>query len=474
MTDFVWTDAAVRDALGLRTDLAEAGVRFTGVSTDSRSVGEGELYVALVGENFDGHDFVAEALARGAAGAVVSRPVAGEGEARLYPVPDTLEALGALAAHRRRSMPVPVVAITGSSGKTTTKDLLVGVLSQRYRVHATPANLNNRIGLPRTLLDTPADAQAVVLEAGTNEPGEIDALAAVARPDVAVLITVSESHLEKLGSVEGVLEEKLDLLRGRAPEGRCVVGDEPAAMVDAARDLCDHLRVAGWSGRADDDLRPEGAEAGPDGAWRFRWHGHEVRLGIPGRHVVTDALLALAVGELLEVEAEAAARGLSSVRPRGLRGERRRVGDLDVLVDCYNANPQSARAALDLLESVDAEARVAVLGTMLELGEASAELHRGVLEDALSRDLALVVATGAFAEAARGVDASGGPDLLTAPDWREAWPELRARLRGHETLLLKASRGVAMEGLLDLLEEAWGDDGRESAGDGPSNDGSAG
>ncbi len=474
MSDFVWTDAAVRDALGLRTDLAEAGVRFTGISTDSRSVAEGDLYVALVGERFDGHDFVAEALARGAGGAVVSRPVAGEGEARLYPVPDTLEALGALAAHRRRSMPVPVVAITGSSGKTTTKDLLVGVLSQRYRVHATPANLNNRIGLPRTLLDTPGDAQAVVLEAGTNEPGEIDALAAVARPDVAVLITVSESHLEKLGSVEGVLEEKLDLLRGRAPEGRCVVGDEPDFMVDAAREICPHLRVAGWSERADEDLRPDEAEADADGAWRFRWRGHEVRLAIPGRHVVTDALLALAVGDLLEVDPEAAARGLSSVRPRGLRGERRRIGDLEVLVDCYNANPQSARASLDLLESLDTERRVAVLGTMLELGDASEELHRGVLEHALSRDVALVVATGAFAEAAGAVDAGDGPELLTAPDWREAWPQLRSRLRGDETLLLKASRGVAMEGLLELLEEAWGETRSDPAGDESSDGGSAG
>lgn len=478
MSGFVWTDAAVREALGLRADLAEAGLRFSGISTDSRTISEGELYVALVGERFDGHHFVAEALSRGAAAAVVSHPVAGEGEARLYPVDDTLAALGALAAHRRRALSVPVVAITGSSGKTTTKDFLVGALSRRYRVHATPANLNNRIGLPQTVLATPDDAEVVVLEAGTNEPGEIRALTEVAHPDIAVLVTVGESHLEKLGSVEGVLEEKADLLRGRAPGARCVVGDEPAFMVEAARELCPELRVAGWSERADADLRPVEVEVDHWGAHRFRWRDATVQLSVPGRHAVSNALLALAVAEMLEVPPEDAARGLSAVPPRSLRSEPRRIGDLTVVVDCYNANPQSVAAALDLLEAQEARGRVAVLGTMLELGPASPRLHRAVLEDALGRELALVVATGAFAEAAAARDAGeagsvasgrgaaeaaeggvadpGAPDLLVAGDWRSAWPELRARLEGDETLLLKASRGVAMEGLLGLLEEAFG------------------
>ncbi len=465
MSAFAWTDAEVRAALGLRTELADEDVRFGAVSTDSRTIGEGDLYVALVGERFDGHDFVADALARGGRGAVISRPVEGHPEARLYPVDDTLGAFGALAAHRRRQITAPVIGITGSSGKTTTKDLTCAALAGTLRVHATQGNFNNRVGMPRTLLSCPDDAQVVVLEMGTNEPGEIAALTTVASPDIGVVTTVGESHLEGLGSIEGVLEEKLDLLRGLAPGGRCVVGDEPASLVEAARELCPRLRVAGWGERADDDLRPGTAEADHWGAYSFGWRGERVTLTLPGRHAVTDALLALTVAELLGVGAREAAEGLAGVEVGALRGERRRIGDLTVIVDCYNANPQSVRAALDLLEDQsDAPRRVAVLGTMLELGPASERLHREVLEDVLARRLDLVIATGAFGDAASSLSKGGSVAMVTAGDWRQAYPLLRDRLEGQEVVLLKASRGVAMEGMLPLLEADFGS--RSAAGEG--------
>lgn len=453
MSAFTWTDAAVREALGLRTDLAREDIVFEGISTDSRSVKAGELYVALVGERFDGHDFVADALARGARGAVVSGPVAGEPTATLYPVDDTLVALGSLAAHRRRHLGIPVVGITGSAGKTTTKDLVRGTLGATLRVHATRANLNNRIGMPQTLLATPADAEVVVLEMGTNEPGEIAALAGVARPDVGVLVTVGESHLEKLGSVQGVLEEKLDLLRHLAEGGRAVVGDEPDFLPAAARRIVPGAAVAGWSDRADDGLRPQGVEADAWGTHRFVWHGHRVSLAIPGRHAVTNALLALAVAEFLGVPARAAAQGASAVTAGALRGEIRRVGDLTLLVDCYNANPPSTRAALELLDAQEGATKVAVLGSMLELGAESGRLHAETLRHALGLRLDLVVATGAFAEAAEGVS---GDRVVAAPDWETAYPLLRERLGGDEVVLLKASRGVALEGILPLLERDFG------------------
>jgi UDP-N-acetylmuramoyl-tripeptide--D-alanyl-D-alanine ligase len=464
MSGFVWTDAAVRDALGLRTELAEDGVRFAGVSTDSRTIGEGDLYVALVGDRFDGHDFVADALARGGRGAVVSRPVSGEHpDARLYPVDDTLEALGSLAALRRRALDVPVVGLTGSVGKTTTKDLACAAMEGTLRVHATSGNLNNRIGMPLTLLATPDDAEVVVLEMGTNEPGEIGKLASVARPDIGVVTTVSESHLERLGSLEGVLEEKLDLLRGLAEDGRALVGDEPAVLAERARRIRAVVRVAGWSERADADLRPQDVEVDHWGAYAFAWRGQRVTLGIPGRHAVANALLALAIADLLGVPAPSAARGVAAAKPRALRGEFRRIGQLTVIVDCYNANPQSVRAALDLLEAqAEAAGRVALLGTMLELGDASGRLHREVLEDALDRDVDLVVATGAFADAAAAHEAD--ERIVTAPGWREAYPALRERLEGHEVILLKASRGVAMEGVLPMLEADFGADVGASAG----------
>jgi len=462
MSAFTWTDAGVRTALGLRVDLARDGVEYEGVSTDSRTIRKGELYVALVGDRFDGHDFVAEAFASGARAAVVSRAVPGDTGGRLYPVEDTLLALGALARYRRDYLAAPVVGITGSAGKTTTKDLTRAALAGARRVHATAGNLNNQVGMPLTLLAAPDDAEAVVLEMGTNEPGEIAALAAVARPDVGVVTTVGEAHLEQLGSLEGVLEEKLDLLRGLAQGGRCVVGDEPDVLVRKARSLCGHVRVAGWSERADEDLRPDTVEVDHWGNHTFRWRGRTVALSLPGRHAVTNALLALAVSDLLGIAPRAAVAGLSGVTSGPLRGELRRIGDLAVVVDCYNANPPSVRVALELLEGQQASRRVAVLGTMLELGDASARLHRQMLSEALERDVDLVVATGAFAEAASSLGVLGTSRVLTAATWQEAYPALRERLGGSEVVLLKASRGVAMEGILPLLEADFGD-----AGDAP-------
>lgn len=453
MSPFVWTDEAVRAALGLRTERARPGVEFTGVSTDSRSVEPGALYVALVGDTFNGHDFVADALAAGAAGAVVSQQVAGEGTAPIYPVDDTLGALAALAAHRRAALEIPVVGITGSAGKTTTKELTSAALGRTFRVHATRGNLNNRVGMPLTLLAVPADADVLVLEMGTSEPGEIAALAGVSRPDIAVLTTVGESHLEGLGSLEGVLQEKLDILRHRAEDGHCVVGATPAILPPAAREVCPNVRVAGWGSDADEDLRPVDAEMDHWGRWSFGWRGSRVALAIPGRHVAANALLALTVAELMGVAPADAARGISDARPSGMRGEMRRIGDLNVLVDCYNANPPSVIAALDVLSSQSAPRKVAVLGTMLELGDAADALHAQVLAKALAHDLDVVVATGGFARVA---DAEADDRLVVAEDWQSAYPALRQRLEGHEVVLLKASRGVAMEGLLPLLEADFG------------------
>ena len=450
---FVWTDAAVREALGLRTDLAEDRVRYRGVSTDSRDITAGQLYVALVGERFDGHDFVADALSKGAVGAVVSRPSPGGDDVRLYPVDDTLVALGALAAYRRRTLRAPVVAITGSSGKTTTKDMTAAALGADRFVHATRGNLNNRVGMPLTLLAAPTEAEAVVLEMGTNEPGEIRVLAQIATPDVGVITTVGESHLEKLGSVEGVLDEKLDLLRSLSERGRCLVGDEPERLVEGARALCDGLRVAGWSERADPDLRPGDPEMDVFGRYEFRWKSQKVLAPMAGRHAVADALLALAVADLLGVAPRDAVRGLAQTKTGSMRGQIRRIGDLTVIVDCYNANPQSVRASLDVLEHQGAVAqKIAVLGTMLELGGASDALHREVLSDVLARDVDLVVATGAFGSAAHALGHAASPRVVAAAEWREAYPVLRARLRGDEIVLLKASRGVALENILPLLE----------------------
>lgn len=467
MAEFTWTDRAVREALGLSVERADAEVEFTGVSTDSRSVVEGDLFVALTGDRFDGHDFVADAAAAGATGAVVSRPVPGSEGVRLYPVQDTLVAYGRLARHRRRSLQAQVVAITGSSGKTTTKELMTGALERTFRVHATPMNYNNRVGLPRTLLDAPQDAQVVVLEMGTSEPGEIEILTEIAEPGYAVITTVSRAHLEGLGSLEGVLAEKLSLLHGLEDPGVAVVSDQPPALPKRAREIRGRVRVAGWSEAADEDLRPVEPEADSRGCFHFRWQGRTVTLGIPGRHAVLDALLALAVAEALGVDPDDAARGVGQVEPVDMRGEIRAVGSLTVILDCYNANPESVRASLELLAThPELGSRIAVLGSMLELGESSSTLHEEVLRDALERPLDLVVALGRFAAAARTLGLVGreeAPRVLAADEVEEAYSVLLPELTGGEVLLLKASRGVELEKLVPLLEWDFGADGADDA-----------
>lgn len=467
MTAFRWTDAAVREALGLPAPGSRPGgedapasnaggegapVRpgLRGVSTDSRTLEAGDLFVALEGESFDGHDYVDQAVDSGARGVVVHREVSVPDPVAVYPVDDTLAALGRLARYRRERLAAPVVGITGSSGKTTTKEFLRAALETTLRVHANRGNFNNRIGVPLTLLECPDDAEVVVSEMGTSGPGEIRALVEIGRPDVAVLTTVAESHLEGLGSLQGVLREKLDIFHGLPESGTAIVGDLPPLLPDAARAARPGVRVVGTTDGADPDGRPERVRVDDRGCFSFVWRGCEVTLPVPGRHMLQDALLALMTAEALGVPAEAATRGIAGMRPDGMRGEERRIGPVRVVLDCYNANPQSTRAALDTLAMRAAGGpRVAILGTMLELGDESDVLHERVLNYALSVGLDVVVATGAFAGVAPEREHEG---LVRARDPREGWASVRERVSNGGIVLLKASRGVALERLVPLME----------------------
>ena len=469
MSAFRWTDRRVRAALSLEDAPSFAGATFAGVSTDTRTLGGGELFVAIEGENFDGHDFVSDAVASGAAGVVVSRPVGLAPSLPVYRVPDTVVALGDLARHRRRRHGARVVAITGSSGKTTTKEFLREALQRSHRTHANAGNLNNRIGLPLTILEAPEAAEVLVLEMGTNEPGEIEALTAIAEPDIAAVTTVSDAHLEKLGSLEGVFREKLALVAGLAGRGAVVVGDQPPALAARTREMHPNVRVAGWSERADADLRPQNAHPDARGRHFFDWRNQRVHLQVPGRHAVYDALIALAISDLLRTPHGLAVRGLERYRPRGMRSEQLRAGDLTLLLDCYNANPQSVRAALDLLALIPSPGRrVAVLGSMLELGDRSEALHDELLGEALAQPVDVVLALGEFASAAERLRAAGGERraaaLLADEDAARGYELLRERLEGNELILLKGSRGVALERMVPLIEADFGPAIRNGAG----------
>ena len=458
MSRFRWTAAEVRRAL--ETDAPAGETEFSGISTDTRKIGRGSLFVALRGARYDGHDYLAEAAREGAAAAVVSRvPDDAPQGLPLVVVPDTLHALGRLGRHRRRALGARVLAIAGSNGKTTTKELLRAVLSTRLRVHATEANLNNQVGVPLTLLAAPDDAEAAIVEVGTNEPGEIALLSRIVEPDAAMVTSIGEEHLEGLGTVEGVLEEELAVFDGLRPGGPGFVVDEPPELPARAWErLGGRLRVAGFG--ADAGLRPDGGQLGvrfhPDGSTEWGFRGVVFRLPLPGMHNVRNALLALGVAEEWGVSLEDAARALAQVAAPRMRNEWLRIGSVGIIADCYNANPPSMRAALDLLAAVPAGGeKVAVIGTMRELGEHAERLHRELALHAaglVGHGIDRVVATGDFVRAFEENRSELGDRLLAEEDPVRAYQALRPLLRGDETILLKGSRGVELERLVPLIE----------------------
>jgi len=461
VSGFRWTAAEVLQALGeypVRGDEKEV---YTAVSTDTRNIPRGSLFVALRGERFDAHDFLAQAAEQGAAAAVVSRVPEGVPPGlRLFRVDDTLRALGRLGKHRRRSLRGQVVGIAGSNGKTTTKDLVRAVLTARFRVHATQGNLNNQVGVPLTLLAAPDEAEVVVVEMGTNEPGEIALLAKIAEPDYGIITSIGEEHLEKLGSLEGVLEEELNLLNGLRLGGVALVAEDPAALPQRSRAALGsyRVRVVGLTEGA--DLHPDGGEEGievlPDGSTRWSWDGAAVHLPLPGRHNVRNALFALGLAREMGISRDAATRALGKVPRPKLRNEWHQLGRVRVLADCYNSNPPSLAAAIDLLASLPATGeKVAVIGTMREMGEQTPALHRRAAEEIaarVGRGVDRVVATGEFARAFEPLAAGLGDRLVVREDPLEAYEAAAPLLRGAETILLKASRGEALERWLPLLE----------------------
>ena len=447
MKVFAWDSAQVSHALGVP---GPEGLHFAGVSTDTRGLTGGELFVALKGERFDAHDFLAQAKARGAAGAVVRHgtpPVIGLAR---FEVEDTLDALGRLARARRRLLAPgsPVVAITGSSGKTTTKEMIRAALATRYRVHATSGNLNNLVGVPLTILAAPEDCNALVVEAGASVPGEIARLRAIVEPTIAVVTNVSPAHLEGFGSLDGVLREKLALVEG-VP--LAVVGTEPAVLAAEARRRTRTL-VAGTDPGA--DVRPEAAELDADGRPRIAWRGHTVTLPVVGFHQIENAMVALAVAQEAGTDAGRALAALAGVSVPGGRGRVLAAGGLTVIDDTYNANPASLRWALRFahwLAGRRGRPLAVVVGSMLELGAESARLHATAAADIVALRPVLVAAVGAFVPAFEPHRAALGDRLVVAADAELLGPGLRAALRGDEVVLLKASRGVALERVLRFL-----------------------
>jgi UDP-N-acetylmuramoyl-tripeptide--D-alanyl-D-alanine ligase len=454
-----------------------------GVGTDTRSLRPGDLFVALRGDRFDGHDYVEAALEAGACGAVVERTawaarsepsqqrLEWEAERHVYPVDDTLKALGALAREVRRKSGALVLAVTGSAGKTSTKDILAAMAARVSRVAVTAANQNNEIGVPLTLLQIEPDTQTVIVEMGMRGRGQIAALAGVAEPDVGLITNVYPVHLELLGSLENIAQAKAELIQGLRPGGTGVVPlvCEPLEPCLGAVDrpvvrfavggglLCANecADVLGW-------VEPE--ESDHTQTLRIRWPGGEARLEIPAipRHTLENVVAAAAACYAAGLPLERCLPGFLDSGPGAGRGEVIELPGLRVIDDTYNANPAAVRAAIDNLVRVAARSGgrpVAVLGDMRELGPEERRYHRQSGEYAAAAGVRLLWGVGSlskstaegFRTAVEGGHVASGV-AGHVPDTAET-SSVADSLRPGDVVLFKASRGVRLEVMVDRIAE---------------------
>lgn len=427
----------------------------TTICTDSRALKAGDLFLALVGANFDGHKFVAEAATRGAFGVVIQEDVgslpAGFAVIR---VANTLDALQQIAANYRHSMSAQIVCVTGSNGKTSTKDLMSVVLRERFQVTKTEGNFNNHIGLPLTMLRLRAGDRVGVFEIGTNHHGEIAALAALAQPDVGVITNIGVAHIEHLGSREGIAKEKGMLAEALQPSGTIILSaDDEFTPSIAARTKADVLRC-GLTEGADiraTDLRQDFA------GMKFRLHAFgrsvDAQLPVPGEHMVHNATLAVGVGHVFGMTLEECAAGLPNLQLTKGRLEMKVVRGIQVIDDSYNANPDSMKAALLTLAQMSVNGRrIAILGRMGELGTQSEHGHRSVGRTASDLGLDCVISVGDEAhfiaeEAWRG----GVEKVVKAADLDEAVKTLREYVHAGDLVLIKGSRSAKMERIVEGL-----------------------
>ena len=448
--------------------LARGTREFTGrISTDSRDLQPGDLFIAISGPNFDGHNFIPAVMDSGAAGILVSRALdeallaaATSASVTILQCDDTVRGLNRLAAAYRRDLRAKVIAVGGSNGKTTTKQIIHTLLSQRFSGVASPKSFNNNIGLPLTLLSVQPQHEYVVLEVGTNAPGEVEALGQVAAPDIVVITGVGLEHLEFLTDIVHVANEEASLARFVAPDGILLLTNESPELLHALRLTRGPRFTVGHAASGADMEATEIHEAlaGTDFVVNGRTAYH---LPLLGRHNVFNAMLAIGVARRMGLTDEEIQTGLRAVKPASMRLEPLRIGEHLIINDAYNANPTSMAAAIKMFATLPlADAgtacsrRVAVLGDMLELGTQSGELHRQMGRLAAENPIDLLIFVGPLMHHAANEARQKGMAVHHFSDVGAAGAELPKLLTPSDVILLKASRGTRLEKLLDILRAA--------------------
>ncbi len=433
------------------TLLQDSGAPVTGVTTDSRAVQPGQLFIPLVGERFDGHAYISKALEGGAAGCLTAREPETLLPGKLYiQVADTRLALKALASWYRNKFDLPVVQVTGSAGKTTTKEMIASVLSQRYNTLRTEGNFNNDIGAPLTLLRLMPEHQAAVIETGMNHFGEIRYLGEMVRPDIAVITNVGDAHIENLGNTrQGILRAKCEIFENLTPEGIAVLnGDDELLNTVTLPQTILRCGVDDGCGVRVTDIDDRGLEGV---ACTVAIEGERYRLttSAPGRYMIYPMAMAAAIGRRLGLTGEEIAAGVAAYTTVGSRMHLIRLpGERLVIDDCYNANPQSMAEGLRMLAASPAQHRVAVLGDMGELGQLTAQAHRDM--GALTRRLGLTaVAVGEKMHALTETD----PQAQWFATVEEAMPAIRQLFTPGTAVLVKASHAMHFERIVKELEK---------------------
>ncbi len=446
------TIAQAAKALGIQVDFTG---EYNSVCTDTRDFTPGCLFVALKGENFDGHSFAAQAMELGAAAVLCERDCGCE---KQLLVRDTREGLLALAAYYRSRFPLQLVALTGSVGKTTTKEMCACVLEAKYKTLKTEGNFNNEIGMPMTVFRLDESYDVAVLEMGMSDFGEISRLSRAAKPTLAILTNIGISHIEKLGSKEGILRAKLEILEGLAPDAPVVLNADDPLLAGAA--IMGHPVYTYGIDNPHCRFKAYGLQAAGEGVRFVLDYGvgeQPVTLPTAGRHNVYNALAAFAAGFLLGVDPEQAAKALLQYRPAGRRQLVRDVKGITFIEDCYNASPDSQRAALSVLRESKATRRIAVLGDMLELGAFTRQAHEEVGREAARQSVDILLTVGEHSSlTAECAKKDGLAKVEHFTDKEALAARLTELLTPGDAVLFKASNGMKLDDVIVYAYQALG------------------
>lgn len=438
-------DAASGRLVNIREDAV-----ICGISTDSRRISKGDLFIALSGENFDGHNFAKQCIEGGAMAALVSREL--EEDIPQIVVSDTKEALKDIARYYRNMFSIPFIAVTGSTGKTSTKEMIASVLEEEFNVHKTQKNFNNEIGLPLTIFDLNFKHNISVLEMGMNNSGEIERLSSIGRPDISVITNVGTAHIENLGSRENILKAKMEITKYFNRDSILIINsdDDMLSTIDNKEYSIIKVSINNKGDFTAYNIKNYG-ESGVEFSCIYKDREELFKINVPGIHNVYNALAAIAIANEYNMDVNRVKAGIAKFKPGKMRMDIIEVGDIKIINDCYNANLDSMKSSLSVLSSFKGNRRIAVLGDMFELGEFTEEAHRKVGEYSADK-CDLLIAVG---EASKFIYESAGSRVEAHyfKTREEACDFLKNSIKPGDVILVKASRGMKMEMITNFIIE---------------------